>query len=112
MKSDLTAYERRENIKSLLVVEKNTTMVQLSHMFNVSVNTIKRDLVFLSSCMPIETKSGNGGGIFLNMEFEKHKQYLSCREKKLLEKLLKTLSDKDKRLMTNILNKFSVPSCK
>ena len=112
MNKDLTAYERREIIKSLLIKNKCTTMIQLAYMFDVSVNTIKRDLVYLSSCIPIETKIGKGGGIFLNMEFEKHKQYLSCREKKLLEKLLKTLSDKDKRLMTNILNKFSVPSCK
>ena len=73
--------------------------------------TIKRDLLFLSNCIPIETKSGNGGGVFLNMEFESRKQYLTNKEKDLLERLSKELSnDTDKLLIKNIINKFSIPN--
>ena len=73
--------------------------------------TIKRDLLFLSNCIPIETKSGNGGGVFLNMEFESREQYLTNKEKDLLERLSKELSnDTDKLLIKNIINKFSIPN--
>lgn len=110
MKKDLTAYERRESIKTLLVKERSTTVMRLAYLYNVSESTVKRDLIFLSSCIPIETKSGNGGGVFLNLEFESRKQYLTMNEKALLERLSKSLSAKDKVLMRTIINKFSIPN--
>ena len=109
MKKDLTPYERREKIKAFLVKEKSTTVMRLAYLYDVSINTIKRDIVFLSDCIPIETKSGNGGGIFLNMEFDLPKKYLTNDEVALLKKLAKELSDKDKRTLNDILNKFTVP---
>ena len=110
MKKDLTAYERRESIKTLLVKERSTTVMRLAYLYNVSESTVKRDLIFLSSCIPIETKSGNGGGVFLNLEFESRKQYLTLNEKALLERLSRTLSTKDRVLMRTIINKFSIPN--
>ena len=110
MKKDLTAYERRESIKTLLVKERSTTVMRLAYLYNVSESTVKRDLIFLSCCIPIETKSGNGGGVFLNLEFESRKQYLTLNEKALLERLSKTLSTKDRVLMRTIINKFSIPN--
>ena len=84
--------------------------MRLAYLYNVSESTVKRDLIFLSSCIPIETKSGNGGGVFLNLEFESRKQYLTLNEKALLERLSKTLSTKDRVLMRTIINKFSIPN--
>lgn len=111
MKKDLTAYERRESIKTLLVKERSTTVPRLAYLYDVCTMTIKCDLLFLSNCIPIETKSGNGGGVFLNMEFESRKQYLTNKEKDLLERLSKELSnDTDKLLIKNIINKFSIPN--
>ena len=110
MKKDLTAYERRESMKTLLVRERSTTVMRLAYLYDVSESTVKRDLIFLSSCIPIETKSGNGGGVFLNLEFESRKQYLTLNEKALLERLSKTLSTKDRVLMRTIINKFSIPN--
>lgn len=110
MKKDLTAYERRESMKTLLVRERSTTVMRLAYLYDVSESTVKRDLIFLSSCIPIETKSGNGGGVFLNLEFESRKQYLTMNEKALLERLSKSLSAKDKVLMRTIINKFSIPN--
>ena len=111
MKDEYTTYERRENIKLYLIKKRSTTTLQLSYMFGVSKRTILNDLVFLSSRIPIITKSGNGGGVFLNMEFESRKQYLTNKEKDLLERLSKELSnDTDKLLIKNIINKFSIPN--
>ena len=110
MQGEFTPYERREYIKSLLIQDKYTTAVRLAYLFGVDKQTIKRDITFLSSRLPIVTKSGKGGGIFLDMKFETPKEYLSEREEMLLKSISKTLSGEDKLLLENIINKFSTHS--
>lgn len=112
MRGNMTVYERRESIKSLLINKRSTTAQMLAYLFDVDKQTIRRDIAFLSSRMPIVTKSGNGGGIFLEMNFETPKQYLSTEEENLLLKLSETLSQRDKLIIHNIINKFTVPQGK
>lgn len=112
MRGNMTVYERRESIKSLLINKRSTTTQILAYLFDVDKQTIRRDIAFLSSRMPIITKSGNGGGIFLEMDFETPKQYLSTEEENLLLKLSETLSRRDKLIIHNIINKFTVPQGK
>ena len=112
MRGNMTVYERRESIKSLLINKRSTTTQMLAYLFDVDKQTIRRDIAFLSSRMPIITKSGNGGGIFLEMDFETPKQYLSTEEENLLLKLSETLSQRDKLIIHNIINKFTVPQGK
>ena len=108
MREKLTTYERRESIKSFLLRERKTTAAYLADMFNVSRQTIVNDMVFLSCRLPITIKIGGGGGIFLEMDFEAPKEYLSAEEGNLLIMLSETLTKKDKLIIHNILNKFSV----
>lgn len=110
MKERLTTYERREGIRLLLVKEKSTTTKILMDKYGVSKQTILNDIVFLSSVMPIETRPGNCGGIFLKMEYDSPKSYLTNDEESLLLRLLDDLSEKDKRMLINVINKFSKPS--
>lgn len=112
MRGNMTVYERRESIKSLLINKRSTTTQMLAYLFDVDKQTIRRDIAFLSSRMPIVTKAGNGGGIFLEMNFETPKQYLSTEEENLLLKLSETLSKRDKLIIHNIINKFTVPQGK
>lgn len=112
MRGNMTVYERRESIKSLLINKRSATTQMLAYLFDVDKQTIRRDIAFLSSRMPIVTKSGNGGGIFLEMNFETPKLYLSTEEETLLLKLSETLSKRDKLIIHNIINKFTVPQGK
>lgn len=112
VKEQLTTYERRENIKTYLIRARETTALRLSYMFGVSIRTIHRDIVFLSSRIPIITKPGKSGGIFLELEFESRKEYLNPNELELLQSLLNELSPRNKLLMMNIINKFSLPKDK
>ena len=109
MRGNLTVYERRESIKSLLVKERFTTAMRLAYLYKFDKQTIRRDIAFLSNCLPITTKSGNGGGIFLEMDFEKPKEYLSAEEENLLVRLSESLSQREKLIIHSIINKFSVP---
>ena len=109
MKSDFTLYERREYIRSLLLKDKHTTTIRLAYLFGVDKQTIKRDIDFLSSRLPLVIKPGNGGGIFLEDKIESRKEYLSNKELMLLEKLSRDLSGDDKLTLNSIIYKFSIP---
>ena len=109
MKEQLTTYERRESIRLLLVKEKSTTTRHLMNCFGVTKKTILKDIVFLGSIVPLETRPGNGGGIFLKMEYDAPRVYLSADEEDLLFRLLDTVCVNEKRMLLSIINKFSIP---
>lgn len=109
MRDAFTTYERREGIKLFLIKQRTATTLQLAFMFGVSKRTILNDIIFLSSRLPITTKAGNGGGIFLDMEFESPKMYLTAEEENLLIRLSETVSKKDRLIVRNIIYKFSLP---
>ena len=108
MGEKLTTYERRESIRLYLIRERSTTAMRLAFMFDVSRQTIVNDIVFLSRRLPITTKIGGGGGIFLDMKFESPKEYLSFDEEQMLLNLSSNVCSKDRQLIMNIINKFSV----
>ena len=109
MTERMTTYERRESIRLLLVKEKSTTTTYLMDLFGVTKPTILNDIVFLSSVMPIVTRSGKGGGIFLKMEYDAPRVYLSADEEEMLLRLLNLVCVEEKRMLINIINKFSMP---
>ena len=108
MKERLTTYERREEIRVLLVKEKSTTSTFLMNRYGVSRKTIYNDILFLNSILPLETYRGNGGGIFLKMEYDAPKVYLTKEEENLLLRLIDSLSVREGALIVNIINKFSL----
>ena len=108
MDAELTTYERRESIRLLLVRRKHAKIKDLVDMFGVTKQTILKAIVFLSSRIPITTKTGKCGGIFLKEEFESPREYLSVAEENLLLYISKSLNKKEQIMIHNIINKFSL----
>jgi len=110
MSNGANVFERRMEMLFLLHNVKETTVPSLAKYFSVSVNTIHRDISFLSRYAPIYTRHGLYGGIFLLTGYKCDlKLHLSVDEKNLLENLAKKSNDKDARLLRNILHKYSMP---
>ena len=65
MNDKLCVSERRIKILQILLLNKKTTRQKLSDEFQVSINTIVRDIEFISRIATIYTKQGNGGGIYI-----------------------------------------------
>ena len=110
MKDKLTSFERRIEMLFLISRQKNTSMPELADIFSVSITTVYRDIVFLTQYAPIYTKNGLHGGVFL---LDNYKPdiflYLSKDEECLLNRLANKLADREKYLMQNIINKYSMP---
>lgn len=110
MKDNLTAFERRIELLFLLTKCRETTATKLSYYFSVSKDTIFRDIDFLNRYAPIYTKRGMFGGIFINDESRNNLLlYLSYDEERVLTEIIDTLDQPEKNIVSNIINKFSMP---
>jgi predicted DNA-binding transcriptional regulator YafY len=99
--------ERRIRILNFLMVQKQTTIRELKEEFQVSKNTIVRDIEFISCIAPIYTKQGNGGGIYILPEYRSYKNYLTDDEENFLYSLISKISNEDKRILCGIITKFT-----
>ena len=70
--------ERREEILKLLISRRKSTVPILMHEFHVSEKTIRRDIRALMLKYPLETFSGNGGGVQIKSAV-KRRSYSSGR---------------------------------
>jgi predicted DNA-binding transcriptional regulator YafY len=102
-------FNRREEIKNIIIYKRKTTNAELRQRFNVDRKTIKNDIKFLSSLIPLRTEPGNGGGIILDISFERRMEYLRPYEKDVLLKVMEYAEPYEKRVIENIIYKYSLP---
>ena len=107
MRDKLCVSERRSKILEYLTVFKQTTRLDLSMEFDVSLDTIDRDILYLSSIAPIYTKQGNGGGIYILPEYRSYKNYLTDSEENFLYDLIQKVDNDGKRILCGIITKFT-----
>jgi predicted DNA-binding transcriptional regulator YafY len=108
VKIGMTANERRRAILEVLCVRRYDKRENLAFEFNVSKNTIDRDIIALSCEYPIYTVQGNGGGIYVEKSYKLDKQYLTDEETELLKKILPHCKGETAEIMKSILRKFSL----
>lgn len=107
MNDKLCISERRSKILELLIHRKQTTRFKLAMEFNVSVDTIDRDILYLSSIAPIYTKQGNKGGIYILPEYRSYKNYLTEAEENCLYRLIEKSSNEERRILCGVITKFT-----
>lgn len=109
MQNKLSQFERRMEILSILrrrIIVKRSVLAQE---FSVSNVTISDDLNALGCYVPIRTKPGPYGGIYLSQHYCYGRDYLSIEEVDLLNQYLKNATEKDACILKHILHKFSMP---
>lgn len=83
--------------------KKQSTRCELATEFNVSTDTIDRDIVYLSGIAPVYTKQGNQGGIYILPEYRSYKNYLTDEEEECLYALIKNLLMMSEELFAALL---------
>lgn len=108
VKEKLCVSERRTRILEFLMQVKQTTRTELSEKFNVSLDTVDRDIVYLSSTAPIYTKQGNQGGVYILPEYRSYNNYLTRKEEQCLYGLMNRANNDERRTLCNIITKFAL----
>lgn len=109
MNEDLSIFDRRMEIISVLNGCKQISRPELSRMFSVSLSAIYRDINAISRHVPISSNHGRYGGIFIPEDLKTKEQYLSYDEEQLIRHLADTSIGSDKALLQCVLHKFSMP---
>lgn len=108
----MAADERRRAIMEELQSRGYATRSNLAFEFGVSKRTIDNDLLHLTGEYPIFTVSGNGGGIYFRKDLnrERNKQYLTDKQRSVLERLAEGAGGEDKSVLESILAAFARPN--
>lgn len=101
--------ERRQLVLEYLLDQRHTTLDALCKEFEVSMSTMRRDILILSCSYPITTYQGGGGGIKIAEGYRLGMKYMTSKQKALLEKLSESLSGEELVTMNSILKTFSNP---
>ncbi len=103
------ATERRQQIIEYLCEVRSTTRPKLMQEFNISKNTVDRDLQILMCSYPIETSKGTGGGVRIAEGYSFGLKYMNDAQLDLLKKLSETLTGEEFSIMQGIIKKYSNP---
>ena len=101
--------ERRQLVLEYLLDQRHTTLDALCKEFEVSMSTMRRDILILSCSYPITTFKGGGGGIKIAEGYRLGMKYMTSKQKALLERLSESLSGEELVIMHSILKTFSNP---
>ncbi len=104
---DMNPWERRQKILEVLCLRRHETTDNLAHEFNVSRETIRRDIRILTCSYPVETVSGGHGGIRVAEWFHLDRRALNSAEITFLHKLGESLDGPDLEMLNRIITQFS-----
>ncbi len=103
----MNPWERRQKILEALCLRRFDTVGNLAHEFNVSCETIRRDITILTCSYPIETVQGSHGGIKVADWFHLDRRSLNSDEITFLRRLERQLDGPDREMLTRIITSFS-----
>ena len=104
---DMNPWERRQKILEILCLRRHETTDNLAHEFNVSRETIRRDITVLTCSYPVETVQGSHGGVRVADWFHLDRRALNSDEITFLRKLEGRLEGADCEMLNRIISTFS-----
>ena len=104
---DMNPWERRQKILEILCLRRHETTETLAHEFNVSRETIRRDITVLTCSYPVETVQGSHGGVRVADWFHLDRRTLNSDEITFLHKLEGRLDGADREMLNRIISIFS-----
>ena len=104
---DMNPWERRQKILEILCLRRHETIGNLAHEFNVSQETIRRDITILTCSYPVETVRGGHGGVRVADWFHLDRRALNADEITFLRRLESQLNGVDREILNHIIVQFS-----
>ena len=104
---DMNPWERRQKILEVLCLRRHETTSNLAHEFNVSQETIRRDITILTCSYPVETVRGGHGGVKVADWFHLDRRTLNADEITFLRRLEGQIDGADREMLNRIITTFS-----
>ena len=106
----MSAFDRRMQILKKLICYNAVKRTELALEFDVSDDTIGRDLRYLGRYVPIASTLGRYGYIYIvRNNINKYQSYLSEDALLLLKRLEQEAIGQDKGILQRIIQKFAYP---
>lgn len=84
------------------------TMRQLAGEFDVSINTIQRDITYLARYYPLETAYGRyGGGVYFEQNWQPYRIYMTPLQERALQHAISSAAAEDVVPLQEILQTFA-----
>lgn len=103
----MTTSERRFELVRILKNRRYDRTENLAFEFNVSEKTVRRDIDAISRVVPVYTKRGRHGGVYL---LGSRETYMSDSELGFLRSLADRCNPTEKTALANIIGKYSRPA--
>lgn len=99
---------RRRGLIEYLSLNGYATMRQLAGEFDVSINTIQRDITYLARYYPLETAYGRyGGGVYFEQNWQPYRIYMTPLQERALQHAIPSAAAEDVVPLQEILQTFA-----
>lgn len=99
---------RRRGLIEHLSLNGYATMRQLAGEFDVSINTIQRDITYLARYYPLETAYGRyGGGVYFEQNWQPYRIYMTPLQERALQHAISSAAAEDVVPLQEILQTFA-----
>lgn len=99
---------RRRGLIEYLSLNGYATMRQLAGEFDVSINTIQRDITYLARYYPLETAYGRyGGGVYFEQNWQPYRIYMTPLQERALQHAISSAAAEDVVPLQEILQTFA-----
>ena len=89
-------------------VPNTETLKLLSKLFDVSINTIQRDITYLARYYPLETAYGRyGGGVYFEQNWQPYRIYMTPLQERALQHAISSAAAEDVVPLQEILQTFA-----
>ena len=89
-------------------VPNTDTLKLLSKEFDVSINTIQRDITYLARYYPLETAYGRyGGGVYFEQNWQPYRIYMTPLQERALQHAISSAAAEDVVPLQEILQTFA-----
>ncbi len=104
--TNVTASERRAEIMRIMTARRSETAPRLARELEVSINTIRRDILILTLDYPLETQRGNGGCVKVADWYHPHRNILSCEQQRVLSDLSSICDTHQANVLNQMLTEY------
>lgn len=108
----MNANERRMEIMRILTARRRETAPRLARELGVCVNTVRNDILALTTEYPLETVSGNGGCVKVADWYHPHRHLLSNEQQNILSQLIETADARQAKVLREMLLEYGSPQRK